>query len=104
MAVYWRRGCVWAVGMLIGTLVLLSALAGIGIIVGLQQPDHIWATPVGGGYFAIGRIASKECLRLQARRPDIQCPQTYGALLYLSHAGHGVEYTLLAIPDPRTRR
>jgi hypothetical protein len=107
MSARWQRGCVWLLGALLGMLLLVIALAGMGIWVGVRQPSHIWAVPIGGGYFAIGRIVSNECRRMQARGSLVRCPQDYGAVLYLPHAGpgaYGVEYTLFAIPDPHTWR
>jgi hypothetical protein len=98
-----RRGCMWVLGVLIGTLLLVSALAGIGIMVGARQPGQLWIVSVGQSYFAIGRLVNQECRRLQARGTPVHCVRDYGAVLYLPHTGaggYGVEYTLFAIPDP----
>jgi hypothetical protein len=98
----WRGGCLWLLGALLGALLLISTLTGIGLIIGLRQPDHLWATPVGRGYFAIGRIVgSGDCRRLRAR--GFPCEQQLGAVLYLPQPGpqgHGVEYRLFAFPEP----
>ena len=97
----WRRGCVWLLAMPLGTLVLVCVLAGAGVLIGLRQPGEVWAVPMRRGYFAIGRIVgSADCRRLRARGVD--CAQQYGAILYLPSSdpgGHGVEYTLFAIPE-----
>jgi hypothetical protein len=101
------RGCIWLLGVLVATLLLVSTLAGIGIMVGVRQPGQLWAIPVGQGYFAIGRLVSQECIRMQARGMRVHCARDYGAVLYVSHVGaggYGVEYTLFAIPDPRPPR
>jgi hypothetical protein len=107
MSIHWRRGCVWLLGALLGSLLLLSALAGAGIMFGIRQPDKIWVVPTRQGYFAIGRIASNECRRMQARGVVARCVYQYGAVLYLPHSGQGgsgVEYTLFALPDPQIWR
>jgi hypothetical protein len=99
-----RRGCVWLLGALIGTLLIVTALAGIGVMVGVRRPGQLWVVPMGQSYFAIGRLVNQECRRLQARGTPVQCARDYGAVLYLPHAGadgYGIEYTLFAIPDPR---
>jgi hypothetical protein len=82
-------------------------LAGAGVMFGIRQPGQIWAVPIRGGYFAIGRIANNECRRMQARGTVARCTWQYGAVLYLPHSGaggSGVEYTLFAVPDPHPRR
>jgi hypothetical protein len=102
----WQGGCLWLLVALLGMLLFLSALAGAGIMIGLRQPGQLWVVPAGGGYFAIGRIVSNECKRLQARGFLVECPQVYGALLYVPRThpgGNGVEYTLFAIPDPHAQ-
>jgi hypothetical protein len=107
MSALWRRGGMGLLGALLGIFLLVSVLAGAGIMFGLRQPGRIWAAPVGRGYFAIGRIVSNECRRMQARGSLVRCAQAYGAVLYLPHTGsggYGVEYTLFAIPDPQTWR
>src|SRR5690349_5965705 len=101
MAGRWRRGCVWLLAVPLGVLVIVCVLAGAGVLIGLRQPGQVWAVPMRRGYFAIGRIVgSADCRRLRARGVD--CAQQYGAILYLPSSdpgGHGVEYTLFAIPE-----
>jgi hypothetical protein len=107
MSVGWRHGCGWLLSLLLGTLLLVSILAGAGVMFGVRQPGQIWAVPIQRGYFAIGRIASNECRRMQARVTVARCTWQYGAVLYLPHTGaggSGVEYTLFALPDPHTWR
>ena len=103
MASRWRRGCVWLLAVPMSALVLVCVLAGVGLLVGLRQPGEVWAVPMQRGYFAIGRIVgSADCRRLRAR--GFVCSPQYGALLYLANSGpsgHGVEYTLFAIPEPQ---
>jgi len=85
----------------------MGVVGGIGIMIGVRQPGQIWVVPVGQGYFAMGRIVSNECLRMQARGAQVDCPQNYGALVYLPRSrpgGYGAEYTIFAIPDPQPRR
>jgi hypothetical protein len=96
---------VWLLGTLLAALVLVTALAGVGILVGVRQPGQLWAVPVGQGYFAIGRIVSKECLRRRAQGVPVVCAEGYGAVLYLARArpgGSGVEHLLFLIPDAHT--
>ena len=99
----WRRGCVWLLAVPMSALVLVCVLAGVGLLVGLRQPGEVWAVPMQRGYFAIGRIVgSADCRRLRAR--GFACSRQYGAVLYLPNGrpgGHGVEYTLFAIPEPQ---
>ena len=99
----WRRGCVWLLAVPIATLMLVCVLAGAGVLVGLRQPGEVWAVPVRRGYFSIVRIVgSADCRRLRAR--GFACSRQYGAVLYLPSSGpggHGVEYTLFAIPEPQ---
>jgi len=102
MTILWRRGCVGALALLISALLLVSVLAGVGMIVGLRQPNKIWVIPAGSGYFAIGRIYSNECRRLQAQGALIKCVDGYGAILYLpgtGPGGYGAEHMLFLIPD-----
>jgi hypothetical protein len=102
MKILWRRGCVGVLALLISALLVVSVLAGVGMIVGLRQPNKLWMIPAGGGYFAIGRIYSKECRRIQAQGALIECVDGYGAILYLPHAGpggYGAEHMLFLIPD-----
>ena len=102
MRVSWRRGCVGALALLISALLLVSVLVGVGMIVGLRQPNKIWVIPAGSGYFAIGRIYSTECRRVQAQGALIDCVDGYGAILYLpgtGPGGHGAEHMLFLIPD-----
>jgi hypothetical protein len=103
MAVRWWRGCIWSLVMLASVFVLVCVLAGVGVLVGVRQPTEVWAVPVRHGYFAIGRIVgSADCRRLRAR--GLACAPQYGAVLYLPTSepgGHGVEYTLFAIPEPQ---
>jgi len=103
---HWRRGCVWLLAVLLSMIILVSVLAGAGILIGLRQPGEVWAVPMRRGYFAIGRIVnSADCRRLRAR--GFACSRQYGALIYLPRSvpgGHGVEYTLFAIPEPRQWR
>jgi hypothetical protein len=105
MAIRWWRGCAGLLLVIFGTLVLASVLTGIGIMFGVRQPGQLWAVPVSRGYFAIGRIVSSaDCRRLRAR--GFSCTPKYGAVLYLSSTSsgrHGVEYTLMAIPDPQSQ-
>ena len=97
----WRRGCVWLLAVPLGVLVLVCVLAVAGVLIGMRQPSEVWAVPMRRGYFAIGRIVgSADCRRLRARGVD--CARQYGAILYLPSSdpgGHGVEYTLFAIPE-----
>jgi hypothetical protein len=102
MAISWRRGCAAALALLVSTLLLVGLLVAVGLIVGLRQPNKIWVIPTGSGYFAIGRIYSRECRRLQAQGALIDCIDGYGAILYLPYSGsrgYGVEHTLFLIPD-----
>ena len=105
MIISWRRGCVGAFALLLSTLVLVSVLVGGGLVVGLRQPNKIWVVPAGGGYFAIGRIYSRDCRRLQAQGALIDCVDGYGAVLYLPRTGpggYGAEHTLFLIPDSKS--
>jgi hypothetical protein len=98
----WRRGCVAALALLVSALLLVGLLAAVGLIVGVRQPNKIWVVPAGSGYFAIGRIYSRECRRVQAQGALIDCIDGYGAILYLPHSapgGYGAEHTLFFIPD-----
>ena len=102
MAISWRRGCAGALALLVSALLLVGLLAAVGLIVGLRQPNRIWVLPAGSGYFAIGRISSRECHRVQAQGALIDCMDGYGAILYLPHmdpAGYGAEHMLFFIPD-----
>lgn len=103
MAGRWRRGCAWLLAVPISALVLAGVLAGAGVLVGLRQPNQVWAVPIRRGYFAIGRIVgSADCRRQRAH--GFACSRQYGAVLYLPTSGpggHGVEYTLFAIPEPQ---
>ena len=98
----WRRGCAGALALVLSALLLVVLLAAAGLFVGLRQPNKIWVLPAGSGYFAIGRIASRECHRVQAQGAVIDCIDGYGAILYLPHTapgGYGAEHTLFFIPD-----
>jgi hypothetical protein len=103
MAGRWWRGCVWSLAMMLSVFVLVCVLAGVGVLVGIRQPTEVWAVPMRHGYFAIGRIVgSADCRRQRAR--GLACAPHYGAVLYLptrEPGGHGVEYTLFAIPEPQ---
>lgn len=102
MAISWRRGCVGALALLVSALLLVGLLAAVGLIIGVRQPTKIWVIPAGSGYFAIGRIYSRECRRLQAQGALIDCIDGYGAILYLPHSGsrgYGTEQRLFFIPD-----
>ena len=102
----WRRGCLWFLAAPLCALLLVCALACVGILIGLRQPGEVWAIPMRRSYFAIGRIVnSADCRRLRAR--GFACEEQYGAVLYLprSESGsYGVEYTLFTIPDPKPWR
>src|SRR3954469_7985050 len=104
----WRRGCMGLLLALFSVILIVGALAGVGIMVGVHQPGQIWQVPIGGGYFAIGQLVSNnDCRRFQSRDSTRPCAVRYGAVLYLPHAdrgGHGVEHTLFAIPDPHSWR
>ena len=102
MAGRWRGGCVWLLALPLAIVLLTVALASVGILVGLRQPDHVWAVPMRRGYFAIGMIVnSADCRRLRAR--GFNCSEQYGAVLYMpgvGPGGYGIEYTLFSIPQP----
>jgi hypothetical protein len=105
MAIRRSRGCAGLLLVAFSTLLLAGVLAGVGVIAGLRQPGQLWAVPMKGGYFAIGRIVSSaDCRRLRAR--GFRCTPQYGAVVYLPYSAsgrHGTEFTLFAIPDSQSQ-
>jgi hypothetical protein len=105
MAIRWWRGCAGLFLAVFSTVLLAGMLAGVGMVVGVRQPGQLWAVPLNGGYFAIGRIVSSaDCRRLRAR--GFRCTPQYGAVVYVPYSAsgrHGTEFTLFAFPDPQSQ-
>ena len=105
MPLHWRRGCLWLLVALLGTLLLVSATVGTGIAIAVSQPRRAWHIPLGSRSLVIGEIvANNQCRHMQEAGVTIGCARQYGMVLYLprpSEWGRAADsYTLLAIPNP----